>query len=177
MAQPADYDPQTAFISVELGDPQFPGTEIDVELRNIQITTDQILANLALIQRDDGALANESVSFDQLDPAVLTSGIYPMTQWVTGTRYNQYQVVSEGTALYQATEAHTAGTFADDLAAGSWTEIVSLAIASPDLTAIEALTGTGVLHRTGAAAWSLGAVALGSEVSGDLPLANLAQGA
>lgn len=45
---------------------------------------------------------------------------------------------------------------------------------SADLTAIAALTGTGVTRRTGIGTWSVGTpVALASEVSGNLPVANL----
>jgi hypothetical protein len=36
------------------------GQALDVEFNDVKATTDQILANLKLIQRDDGALANGS---------------------------------------------------------------------------------------------------------------------
>ena len=39
---------------------------MDVEFNAIKATLDQVLANIALIQRDDGALANRSVGLDQL---------------------------------------------------------------------------------------------------------------
>ncbi len=42
-----------------------------------------------------------------------------------------------------------------------------------DLTAIAALSTTGIAKRTGANTWSLGTVALASEVSGNLPVSNL----
>jgi hypothetical protein len=45
-----------------------------------------------------------------------------------------------------------------------------------DLTAIGALTGTGVLQRTGVNTWALQNVALDSQVSGNLPVANLNSG-
>ncbi len=41
---------------------------------------------------------------------------------------------------------------------------------------LPAAAAVGVLHNSGANVWSWGAVALGSEVSGDLPFANLTQG-
>ncbi len=45
-----------------------------------------------------------------------------------------------------------------------------------DLTAIGALTGTGVLQRTGVNTWALQNVALASQVSGNLPVTNLNSG-
>lgn len=45
-----------------------------------------------------------------------------------------------------------------------------------DLTAIGALTGTGVLQRTGVNTWALQNVALATQVSGNLPVTNLNSG-
>jgi len=45
-----------------------------------------------------------------------------------------------------------------------------------DLTAIGAITGTGVLQRTGVNTWALQNVALASQVSGNLPVTNLNSG-
>lgn len=156
MAQPTPYASDTEFFSFELADAQFPGQELDIEFANIRITLDEILANLELIQRDDGAIANESVGYDQLDPALLAGGIYPLMAWETATLYSQYQVVVRDTKLYQATENHTSGTFSTDLAAGKWEELVDLAVDFPDLSAIEALSGTGIVRRTGDDTWSTG---------------------
>lgn len=156
MSQPTDYDPATQFYSFELAQPQFPGQELDVEFGALRTTTDEILANLELIQRDDGAIANESVGYDQLDPALLAGGIYPLTVWATATLYRQYQVVVQDGSLYQADENHTSGVFATDLSAGKWTELADLLADFPDLSTIEALSGTGILRRTGASTWTTG---------------------
>jgi len=50
--------------------PSFPGQSLDIEFNAVKATTDQIRANLALVQRDDGALANGSVDTVQLSTAV-----------------------------------------------------------------------------------------------------------
>jgi hypothetical protein len=48
----------------------FPGQALDVEFQSVKATTDGIATNLALIQRDDGALKNAIVDIDQLSTAV-----------------------------------------------------------------------------------------------------------
>jgi hypothetical protein len=70
MSQPVAYVPVHAFVADSATVPNFPGQALDVEHAAIKATTDQIRANLALIQRDDGALANGSVDTPQLSTAV-----------------------------------------------------------------------------------------------------------
>lgn len=68
MAQPTPYVPQNSFS----GSDAWRGAEIDVELARIKQTTDEVLTNLALIQRDDGEVANETIGLDQLKPEIRT---------------------------------------------------------------------------------------------------------
>jgi hypothetical protein len=72
MSQPAPYTPVTSFVTYQAQQPWFPGQNIDVELNDIKTTTDQIRANLALIQRDDGAIANGVVTYDSLSSDLKT---------------------------------------------------------------------------------------------------------
>jgi hypothetical protein len=70
MAQPTPYQPAHEFWNDEGLLPLLPGSELDIEFGAIDNTLTEILANLALIQRDDGALANASVGLDQLTAGV-----------------------------------------------------------------------------------------------------------
>ncbi|MGY4428479.1 hypothetical protein ACVWWO_000956 [Bradyrhizobium sp. F1.13.1] len=130
MSQPPAYTPVHSFISDSATLANFPGQALDVEFSNVKATTDQIRTNLALIQRDDGALANSSVTYDQLSPALQTNGIAPASQWVTGVLYSVGTAVLQLGALYRCAVAHTAGTFAADLSAGKWTFVIALPGAS-----------------------------------------------
>ena len=59
MAQPTPYVPATSFSDHTSSQPEVPqdGIDLDAEFQAIKLTLDEVLANLALIQRDDGALA------------------------------------------------------------------------------------------------------------------------
>jgi hypothetical protein len=72
MPQPTPYEPSFSFTDFSSESPsgQPPGVSIDAELAAIKLTLDDILANLVLIQRDDGELENEIVSVDSLSAAV-----------------------------------------------------------------------------------------------------------
>ena len=129
MPQPPPYNRSFSFSNFQAQNPTAvpPGSSIDLELNNVKANSDGVLANLALIQRDDGALANGSVSFDQLSPALQTAGLAPAPPWVTGTAYSVNASITSGSAFYRCLIAHTAGTFATDVAAGNWVLIVDFA--------------------------------------------------
>lgn len=75
MAQPPPYDPITDFSAEEAsqvsGRSTLRNAMIDQELSNLKATLDAILVNLALLQRDDTELANETVGFEQLKDEVV----------------------------------------------------------------------------------------------------------
>jgi collagen type VII alpha len=68
MAQPPEYVRQYSFTAYQTNNPSspLPADKHELEYNAIKITLDAILGNLALIQRDDGRLANDSVGPDQL---------------------------------------------------------------------------------------------------------------
>lgn len=76
MPQPTAYDRQFNFQNQQALTPDdpLPANQVDAELNAVKITLDEILANLELIQRDDGDLANASVGEDQLAPDLALLG-------------------------------------------------------------------------------------------------------
>lgn len=126
MSQPPPYTPSHSFVSDSATLANFPGQSLDVEFNGLKTTTDAIRTNLALIQRDDGALANGVVGYDALSATVQANGLGPAAPWVTGTAYQIGNVVISGNNLYRCAIAHTATVFATDLAAGKWLLVTSL---------------------------------------------------
>lgn len=128
MAQPIPYERSYSFTDYQTVNPAdpLPGIQVDSELNSVQQTLDQILANLELIQRDDGALANESVGIDQL-AAEISFGFNTVEDWTAGHEYVTNDGVWYSNTLYRCLEDHTASVFATDLAAGRWSELVSFA--------------------------------------------------
>lgn len=96
---------------------------LDTELANIQTTISEILTNLALIQRDDGVIANASIGIDQLKTEV-SIGINAVSDWTTATDYALRSAVWKDSGLYYCLTEHTSGVFADDLTAAKWLLLV-----------------------------------------------------
>jgi hypothetical protein len=136
MAQPPPYNRLQSFTGFSAFNPsdQQPGVWLDSEYNAIKLTLDAILANLVLLQRDDGRLANALVSLDTLATDVLaalggTEGWAPRGAWLTATSYAVGDVVTQSNSTYVCAVAHTSGTFSTDLAAVRWIAIFS-AVAS-----------------------------------------------
>jgi hypothetical protein len=96
-----------------------PAQQLDAELNAVKITFDALISALAQIQRDDGALANESVGYDQLKPE-LSLGFAPPHVWTTSTVYETVDAVFHETSFYRCLVRHTSGVFVTDLAAQKW---------------------------------------------------------
>jgi hypothetical protein len=125
MAQPPTYVRQFDFSDFQSVNPDepLPGNQVDAELNAVKLTADAINQNLAIIQRDDGLLANQSVHPQALSTATLTllnDAFVQRGAWVTLTVYAVGDVVQESSDTYLCLVAHTAGTFATDLAAMKW---------------------------------------------------------
>lgn len=149
MSQPTPYTRQADFTDLEALDDHVPGTELDAEMDAIKLTLDEILENLELIQRDDTALANQTVGLDQLDAELLISwGIASI--WATATAYAVDDVVAINNALYICATAHTSGTFATDLSAAKWTLAVDFGA-----TVFTATSTTSLAIGTGSKAFTV----------------------
>lgn len=74
MAQPTRYNRAFNFANQQALTPStpIPASQVEAELNRVKLTTDEIITNLGLIQRDDGALMNQVVDVDQLTPLVLS---------------------------------------------------------------------------------------------------------
>ena len=125
MAQPPLYERAFDFSDWEATHPSEPkpGVQFDIEFDRLVTSVAAIIANLGVIQRDDGALRNASVGALQLDPEILSllGGWSPKGTWSTATIYSVKDVVRGPDGLtYVALTAHTSGVFATDVSAGRW---------------------------------------------------------
>lgn len=125
MSQPTPYSRLYNFTQWSSDYPTTPhaGNRLDAELNAVKLTTDQILRNMALIQRDDFQLANMTVGMQQLKPELLLA-VRPPTQWVSAAAYERFDIVWQTNVLYLCNVDHTAGVFATDLAAAKWTAVL-----------------------------------------------------
>lgn len=127
MSQPTPYDRQFNFQNQQLltpADPP-PGDEMDAELNAIKLTLDELLTNLALIQRDDGALRNESVGRVTLHSDV-DLGFGAPSVWAPNTNYvADFDTIFHESFFYKANTTHLSDPsplgFANDIA--KWTLI------------------------------------------------------
>jgi hypothetical protein len=126
MSQPTPYSRQYSFTAYQASNPTepLPGQKIDIELNAAKTTFDEILTNLALIQRDDGKLANGSVGKAQLDGSLITLGFERPDSWATATAYDVDDAIFINNKLYFCLVAHTSGVFNTDLAALKWVLVV-----------------------------------------------------
>lgn len=138
MAAPEPYDRQYSFSAFQAQHPSdpIPGDQLDAELNAVKATLDEVLANLNLIQRGDGKLANGAVTIDSLDPAILI-GVSPAVPWQALTAYAVNDIVVNTLILYRCTTAHTSTMSFD----GS--KFVELA----DLTTVVSI-GAGAINTT-----------------------------
>lgn len=125
MTAPTPYVISYDFTAFQVSNPitPLPADKIEIELNNIVQTTDDLIANLAVIQRSDTQLTNGIVSFDALSntvKALLGSAINPLGDWATTTSYEKLDLVNEDGSSYICAVDHTSGVFATDFAAGKW---------------------------------------------------------
>lgn len=123
MAQPDVYARAFEFDPLAPANIPDAGMRLDAEFDEIAEIFAQYRERLALIQRDDGKLANGVVTPDSLSARTRTligGGWALRGAWTTATAYLAKDVVSQAGTLYVCMEDHTAGTFSTDLSAGRW---------------------------------------------------------
>lgn len=127
MAYPDKPQILTSYTAAEqaLGDGSLPGQELDTDLANLQLSTEQVIDFLKLFTRSDGKLANGVVTQESL-AASIRLGFDPPEVWTTGRAYTTRSTAFQGFGFYLCTTAHTSGFFATDLAAGRWQLLADL---------------------------------------------------
>jgi microcystin-dependent protein len=132
MAPPTRYTRQFNFTNQQALTPTAPlqADKVDAELNALVVTTDQVITNLSLIQRDDGALANGSVGPEQLS-ATIALGFGAPTAWAEAQAYTTTSIVTYANKFYVATSAHTSTTGnRPDQVGAPWSVLVDLSTAS-----------------------------------------------
>ena len=148
MSQPRDYTRQYNFKDFQATSPSspLPGTEVDAELNSVKLTLDDLNANIAKVQRDDGKLGNTTVhkdAFDQGALAIINSTFTPRGIWATASSYAVNDAVDFNGATYVATVAHTSSAaFATDTAASRWLLIANAALAGTS-SSVDKFEGNG----------------------------------
>lgn len=121
------YNRQFNFTNYQASNPAtpLPGNEVDAELSAVKGTTDAINANLNLIQRSDGQLANNSVGPQQMQ-AELFGGWSPSAVWSSASVfYNVGQTVFYNEKVYLCTAANTSSVgLTPDVYGAAWTLVV-----------------------------------------------------
>src|SRR5690554_5367239 len=115
MAQPPPYNRAYSFADFQAGNPTtpLPGQSVDEEYARVKQTLDAILDNLKKIQRDDTALANRSVGYDQLKEELDGFGFNPPSEWEPDTNYVERDTVFYDAAFYRCVESHVSSSAFD----------------------------------------------------------------
>lgn len=169
MSQPTPYTRQYDFPDGPQTFGSF-GNGLENELNDIETTISETLANLKLIQKDDGGIYNGIVGLDALSTGVKTflgSNVSSWAistvnsgAWLTATAYTIGIIVVQSTNTYLCTVAHTSGTFATDLAAGKWVLLALGTPTPPDLSVTTAKIATGAVTTAKLAALAVDTAAL-----------------
>lgn len=126
MAQPSPYNRAYNFSNFQASHPAepIPAAPLDEEFGRIKVVLDQVRAAIKQIQRDDTALANNSVGYDQLKAELDGFGFNPPAAWQSSKNYVVRDTIFALSGFYQCAVSHVSGAdFNVDLAAGKWTLI------------------------------------------------------
>ncbi|MBB4017590.1 MULTISPECIES: phage tail protein [Chelatococcus] len=133
MPQPQKYFPSFSFTNFSTLSPtkQQPGQQLDAQFNALKLTTDEIITNLGLIQRDDGLLANRTVGREQLREDI-TLGFNAPSPWEPNTVYTDFDTVFYDSKFYEARATHTSGEVFDP---AQWNLIADFTVATAEAQA------------------------------------------
>lgn len=125
MTYPTKYARQFDFQSYQNANPTrpLPGDKVNIDLNAVVGSVGEVIEFQKLVQRSDGTLANASVGYDQLAPALQANGLAPAEPWETGRDYVEGTAVFESGKLYRCLVPHISSAFATDFGAGKWSLI------------------------------------------------------
>ena len=136
MAQPTPYTPTTDFSQEESNNVAGRSTvrtpAIDTEFSNLALTLSEVLANLAILQRDDTLLMNGIIKGHEFSgdaisylSSMLSSSTNSVFVWrgdwsASGTDYQQLNLVHYGGSVYICLANHTSGATTPDADLVNW---------------------------------------------------------
>ncbi|RWD77485.1 hypothetical protein [Mesorhizobium sp.] len=140
MSQPQQYSRAFNFSNFQAQNPTspLPANRLDEELGRVKVVLDQIRSVIKVIQRDDTALANTSVGYDQLKPELNGFGFNPPHAWAVSRNYVVRDTVFANSGFFQCIVSHVSIVFDDDFTAGKW-ELIA------DFSEISAVTDASLL--------------------------------
>ncbi|MET4235521.1 hypothetical protein ABIA85_008832 [Bradyrhizobium sp. LA6.10] len=129
MSYPTKYTRQYDYVSYQNANPNrpLPAGQIHADLNQAALSSNEIVDFLKKSIRADGAVANGSIDYDQLAPALQLAGLAPAEPWAASVEYAVGTSVIAVGGLYRALVAHTSTDFSNDLAAGKWLFVATLA--------------------------------------------------
>lgn len=147
MPAPPPYQRATNFKNAQALNPsgQPDGTLMDAEFNAAKATLDAILARLPIIQRDDGKIANQSITTDQLSPS-LSTGFTLRGSWAAGVQYNTGDGVVSNLKFFRALIANLSTSLNSPVADPviTWQQVADLSVIGLTIThsAEAAIDGT-----------------------------------
>jgi hypothetical protein len=132
MAQPPAYSRSFSFTNQSTNFPTTPqpGLRLDTEFNNLATSIAGIRTNMALLQRDDGALANTSVGLDQLKAEVLV-GMRNLANLGTVTEEDINDLLDEAMAGAASLTAANVFTTTQNVRAGTATTLRDYLVLQP----------------------------------------------
>lgn len=171
MSLPPNYTPTTSFADDEslqaAGRSTVRTAALDQEFADIEATTDALIANQRLIQRDDGKLQDLLVEpyalSEQTRALLVAGGASPRGAWATNTNYAIKDLVQNAGIAYMCLTAHNSGPTFN---AGFWLPISGDGSAAA--SAIAAAASQAEASASASVAVSAASVANISAVNADL---------